>query len=396
MGLACLCLLRAAWAMDAPEAASGFQPKPGWRYPHRAVASAHPLASQAGLRILREGGNALDAAVAVQMVLALVEPQSSGLGGGAFLLHHDGQRLQAWDGRETAPAQATEDLFLEQGQPMPLSKALAGGRAVGVPGVVRMLEEAHRQQGRLPWARLFSPAIELAREGFPVSQRLHSLLAQDSILRLDPVAAAYFYQADGKPWGVGHRLKNPELARLLERIAQEGSVALHEGLVAQALVHKVQTHASNPGRLSLEDLAAYRPRERRPLCFDTASAQGLPLRVCGFPPRVPALWRSAKSLGFCPGPPLTPRPARGVPHGYTVTPKPLDWRLQTGRTMWQTQTLSTPRWATGQAFGRGLTFNSAPKPSARSACPPPRMANPALNTVGGGVWPTRRSMAPAT
>lgn len=284
MGLACLCLLRAAWAMDAPEAASGFQPKPGWRYPHRAVASAHPLASQAGLRILREGGNALDAAVAVQMVLALVEPQSSGLGGGAFLLHHDGQRLQAWDGRETAPAQATEDLFLEQGQPMPLSKALAGGRAVGVPGVVRMLEEAHRQQGRLPWARLFSPAIELAREGFPVSQRLHSLLAQDSILRLDPVAAAYFYQADGKPWGVGHRLKNPELARLLERIAQEGSVALHEGLVAQALVHKVQTHASNPGRLSLEDLAAYRPRERRPLCFDTASAQGLPLRVCGFPP----------------------------------------------------------------------------------------------------------------
>ena len=117
-GLACLSLVGAAWAVDAPEAASGFRAKPGWEFPKRAVASANPLASQAGLRILREGGSALDAAIAVQMVLALVEPQSSGLGGGAFLLHHDGQRMQAWDGRETAPAEATEDLFIVDGKPM--------------------------------------------------------------------------------------------------------------------------------------------------------------------------------------------------------------------------------------------------------------------------------------
>jgi len=145
--LACLSLAGAAWAVDAPEAASGFRAKPGWEFPKRAVASAHPLASQAGLRILREGGSALDAAIAVQMVLALVEPQSSGLGGGAFLLHHDGQRVQAWDGRETAPAEATEDLFIADGKPMGLAQAVVGGRAVGVPGVVRMLEMAHRQRG---------------------------------------------------------------------------------------------------------------------------------------------------------------------------------------------------------------------------------------------------------
>jgi gamma-glutamyltranspeptidase/glutathione hydrolase len=283
-GLACLSLVGAAKAVDAPEAASGFRAKPGWEFPKRAVASANPLASHAGLRILREGGSALDAAVAVQMVLALVEPQSSGLGGGAFLLHHDGQRVQAWDGRETAPAEATEDLFIVDGKPMGLAQAVVGGRAVGVPGVVRMLEMAHRQQGRLPWAQLIAPAIDLAQKGFPVSERLHSLLAQDTALRQDPVAAAYFYQANGQAWPVGHVLKNPEMAQVLRRVAERGAAALHEGPVAEAMVRTVRSHPHNPGRLSLQDLVAYQARERTPLCFDTERPLQGAYRVCGFPP----------------------------------------------------------------------------------------------------------------
>lgn len=318
LGLACLG--PAVWATGEPEAASAIVPKPGWTYARHAVASAHPLASQAGLQILRDGGNAMDAAVAVQMVLALVEPQSSGLGGGAFLLHHDGVRVRAWDGRETAPAAASEALFLEDGRPLPLARAVVGGRAVGVPGAVRMLEMAHRVHGRLPWASLFKPAIELASRGFEVSPRLHALLMQDTTLRQDPVAAAYFFQPDGQPWPVGHVLKNPDLAHAFQRIAQTGSVALHEGSLAQAMVDKVRQHPENPGTLSLQDLAQYQARERAPLCFDTAPRPNRAWRVCGFPPPSSGALAIGQIFGLMAQAPIDPAASIWGPawiHRYT-------------------------------------------------------------------------------
>ena len=283
---------------EAPEPSSGYTDKPGWATREFAVAAAHPLAAEAGVRMIQAGGTAIDAAVAVQMVLGLVEPQSSGIGGGAFLLHHDGQTVEAYDGRETAPAAADERLFLgADGLPLPFPRAAIGGRAVGVPGVVRMLELAHRRHGKLPWATLFAPAIQLAEDGFPVGARLHSLLRADSQLRRDPVAVAYFYRADGQPHEVGHRLRNPEYAAVLRRIASGGSKALHEGPVAEAIVRKVRGHATNPGRLTLADLAQYRAVQRDPLCRDHRGAARF-YRICGFPPPGSGAIAIAQILGI--------------------------------------------------------------------------------------------------
>ena len=267
---------------EQPEAASGHTDKPGWAYSRQAVAAANPLATDAGLQLLRAGGSALDAAIAVQLVLGLVEPQSSGIGGGAFLLHFDGRRVQAFDGRETAPAGAHTDMFLENGKPLPFDEAVLSGRAVGVPGAVRMLETAHRQHGTLPWAQLFTAAITLAEQGFQVSPRLHTLLQTDPHLRKDPLAARFFYDAKGQAWPVGHVLRNPEYAHVLRRIAAQGSRALHEGPVAQAIVART---AQPPlaGTLSLDDLQTYRPREREALCLDH-TARARTYRICGFPP----------------------------------------------------------------------------------------------------------------
>ena len=267
---------------EQPEAASGHTDKPGWAYSRQAVAAANPLATDAGLQLLRAGGSALDAAIAVQLVLGLVEPQSSGIGGGAFLLHFDGRRVQAFDGRETAPAGARTDMFLENGKPLPFDEAVLSGRAVGVPGAVRMLETAHRQHGTLPWGQLFTPAITLAEQGFQVSPRLHTLLQTDPHLRKDPLAARFFYDAKGQAWPVGHVLRNPEYAHVLRRIAAQGSRALHEGPVAQAIVART---AQPPlaGTLSLQDLQTYQPREREALCLDH-TARARTYRICGFPP----------------------------------------------------------------------------------------------------------------
>lgn len=268
-----------------PEIATGQQAaRPASRHARFAVAAANPLATEAGRQMLARGGSALDAAIAVQMVLTLVEPQSSGIGGGAFLLHWDGQRVQAFDGRETAPAAADERLFLTpEGKPMAFMDAVVGGRSVGVPGTVRMLEMAHAQHGRLRWAALFEPAIRLAEAGFPVSPRLHAMLQADAHLRKDPTAAAFFYQPDGTPWPVGHRLKNPELAEVLRRLARDGSRALHEGEIAQAIVAKVQGHPGNPGRMTLADLAGYHAKAREAICHDhTAGSRRW--KICGFPP----------------------------------------------------------------------------------------------------------------
>ncbi len=269
-----------------PEGGSGWTEKPGWATEKFAVASANPLSTDAGYQVLKAGGSAMDAAIAVQLVLGLVEPQSSGIGGGAFLLHAAGRDVTAWDGRETAPAAADEKLFLgADGKPMAFYDGVVGGRSVGVPGTVRMLEQAHKAHGRLPWAELFKPAILLAEQGFQVSPRLNTLLKNEQHLKKDPVAAAFFYDAAGNPWPVGHVLKNPEFAAVLKGIAARGSSALLEGPVAQAIVDKVTKHPTNPGKMTLADLAGYQPKRRAPLCVDYAVAQaGKTYEICGFPP----------------------------------------------------------------------------------------------------------------
>jgi gamma-glutamyltranspeptidase / glutathione hydrolase len=243
------------------------------------AAAANPLATEAGLEVLRAGGSAVDAAIAIQMVLTLVEPQSSGVGGGAFLLHWDGRRVVAYDGRETAPMAADEDLFLlPDGKAMPFYSAVVGGRSVGTPGAVRMLEVAHRQYGRLPWAKLFERAIRLAEDGFPLSPRLHVQLGSDQYLKADPMAAAYFYTADGTPKAAGTMLRNPALAATLRAIAQRGADALHRGEIAADIVKAVRMHP-NPGRLAESDLKNYQVKLREPLCTDYRQ-----WRVCGMPP----------------------------------------------------------------------------------------------------------------
>lgn len=304
-------------ALTQPEGSTGITAKSGWTFRTQAVAAANPLATEAGLAILRAGGSAVDAAIAVQMVLTLVEPQSSGIGGGAFLLHHDGRRVQAYDGRETAPGAADDRLFIgPDGQPVPFMAAVVGGRSVGVPGTVRMLAQAHRQHGRLPWARLFEPAIAWAERGFAVSPRLHQLLAAETALRSDPVAAAYFYRPDGTPHPVGHVLKNPELAVVLRRLAAEGPDALHEGPVARAIVDKVRQHPGHPGRLSLQDLRDYEPKERVPLCVDHAASQR-PVRICGFPPPSSGALAVGQILGL-----LARTPQAGLPLAPDGLPGP--------------------------------------------------------------------------
>jgi len=264
----------------APEAASGYRTDLQTRHAsEHMAAAANPLAAEAGREMLRKGGSAIDAAIAMQAVLTLVEPQSSGIGGGAMIVLWDGKQVRTYDGRETAPAGATEKLFLQaDGKPMPFPQAQIGGRSVGTPGVLRALEMAHKQHGRLPWATLFEPAIKLAEQGFAISPRLHSLLESDPVIRKSPDMAAYFLNRDGSVKAVGTRLQNPALAAVLKRIATEGPDALHKGPIAEEIVAKVQGHA-NPGSLSLNDLQHYQAKERAPLCTDYKRWQ-----VCGMPP----------------------------------------------------------------------------------------------------------------
>ncbi|MBL0456985.1 gamma-glutamyltransferase family protein [Aeromonas enteropelogenes] len=262
----------------APEAASGWQEKQGWQGRDFMVAAANPLAVDAGYQIIKAGGSAVDAAIAVQLVLTLVEPQSSGIGGGSLLLVWDGQRVSAVDGRETAPAAATDQLFMKDGQPMAFYDGVVGGRSVGAPGTVRALALAHERYGKLPWASLFTPAITLAEQGFVISPRLVTQLAKDPYLAKDPQARAYFYQPDGSSKPAGTRLTNPALAKVLKTLANQGADAFYQGPLADAMVAKVRGHATNPGVLSAADLASYRARVSDGLCFDYRQS-----RVCGFP-----------------------------------------------------------------------------------------------------------------
>jgi gamma-glutamyltranspeptidase/glutathione hydrolase len=246
---------------------------------HWMVAAANPLAVDAGYRVLKRGGSAVDAAIAVQLVLGLTEPQNSGLGGGAFMLLHDARakKLVAYDGRETAPAAAMPDRFMRHGKPMEFYDAVIGGRSVGVPGVVRLLEVAHKRHGRLPWAELFAPAIALAEGGFAVSPRLHANLAAERYLT-QPRARAYFLGADGRPLAVGTILRNPAYAATLRSIAANGADAFYSGEIARDIVETVTRAGLNPGDLTLADLASYEVKVRDAVCD---SYRGY--RVCGMP-----------------------------------------------------------------------------------------------------------------
>jgi gamma-glutamyltranspeptidase/glutathione hydrolase len=302
-----------------PEAGSGWTAKPGWSAQRFMVAAANPLAAEAGHSILGAGGSALDAAITVQMVLTLVEPQSSGIGGGAFLMHSQGAEVQAWDGRETAPAAADERLFVgSDGKALPFDEAVFGGRAVATPGVVKMLEAAHRQHGRLPWARLFEPAIALAEGGFALSPRLHGQLQADEHLRKDAIARRYFYRADGTPHPVGYRLRNPALAAVLRALARQGADAFYRGPVAADMVARVREHPVR-GTLNEADLAAYAPRQREPICTDWQAVY----RVCGFPPPSSGHLAMMQILGILERLPSPVNPLQaGIPgadwlHAYT-------------------------------------------------------------------------------
>jgi len=267
---------------SAPEAATGRIDHALATARRHMVSTANQTASEAGRRILQEGGNAADAAVAIQLVLNLVEPQSSGIGGGAFLLHFDAatRTLKSYDGRETAPVAARPDRFLgADGKPIAFNVAVSSGAAVGVPGALAMLELAHRRHGRLPWEQLFAPAIALAREGFLVSPRLALLLEWMGADAFSMPARRYFFDAAGKAWTPGHRLRNPEFAATLERLAAEGARPLHEGAIAQSIVEAVTAAPAPVGDLTLTDLAAYQPREREPVCVPYRG-----LKVCGMGP----------------------------------------------------------------------------------------------------------------
>jgi gamma-glutamyltranspeptidase/glutathione hydrolase len=233
------------------------------------VAAANPLAVDAGLEVLRAGGSAADTAVAVQLVLNLVEPQSSGIGGGAFALHWQAAtgRLKTYDGRETAPAGASPDRFLADGVPIAMREAVFSGASVGVPGTLRLLEALHKEQGRLPWAQLFAPAIRLSEEGFHVSARLHALLAWYGPQSFAPEARAYFFDRSGSPRPIGALLRNPALAATLRAVAAGGADAFYAGPIAEAMVAAVRDAPNRPGDLTLADLAAYRVKEREPVCF---------------------------------------------------------------------------------------------------------------------------------
>jgi gamma-glutamyltranspeptidase/glutathione hydrolase len=248
-----------------------------------AVSAADPRAAAAGVEILRQGGNAADAALATMLALTVVEPQSSGIGGGGFLLYHEAEDgdLTSFDGRETAPAAATPAYFLDRaGNPRPHNEAVPGGLSVGVPGNIRLMEMAHERHGRIAWARLFAPAIRLAREGFAVTPRMHrSLASQGSLASLTAEGRALYYRADGQPMPVGTIIRNPALASLLETIASRGPEHFYTGAAAETLVQTVRRAERNPSPMTRDDLATYRAVEREPLC---GTYRGF--RICGMGP----------------------------------------------------------------------------------------------------------------
>ncbi len=278
--LAVLAGAAATWAqVEQPEAASGFEPRPAVTSKGFMAVTANVYATDAAAEILQLGGNALDAAIAAQWVLNLVEPQSSGIGGGGFLLHWDSTRglVSAWDGREIAPRSARADFSRRaDGSLAKFHEVLATGKAVGIPGLVAMLEAAHRRHGKLKWERLFRPAIRLAENGFAISPRLHILLRDDPLLRRDAAARALYYQGNGEARRAGEVLRNPEFARTLRGIATDGADALHIGTLADNVAAAVQQRG---GVLAAADMHEYKPRQRDAVCGAYRR-----WRICGMPP----------------------------------------------------------------------------------------------------------------
>jgi gamma-glutamyltranspeptidase/glutathione hydrolase len=245
------------------------------------VSAADPRAAEAGAEILRLGGSATDAALATLLALTVVEPQSSGIGGGGFLVHHGARGdLSSYDGRETAPMAAGGDWFFKEGKPLPEAEAVPGGRSVGVPGNVRMMAMAHAAHGRLKWARLFDPAIRLARDGFAITPRLHRSLASNRKRgALSAGGRALFYDPAGEPRPVGTIVRNPALARFLELLAARGPDSFYVGPNAFAIAAAVSSAELNPAPMTAGDLAAYEAKQRPPLCA-TYRAH----RICGMGP----------------------------------------------------------------------------------------------------------------
>ncbi|MBH0774880.1 gamma-glutamyltransferase family protein [Nocardia bovistercoris] len=270
-----------------PEIASGYRAgMTPVRTATYAVSTANPISTKAACEVLRDGGTAADALVAAQLVLGLVEPQASGIGGGAFLLYYDAgnRRVEAYDGRETAPAAATENYLrwvsdTDRTEPAPNTRA--SGRSIGVPGVLRLLEQAHSEHGRLGWRELFDPAIGLADRGFPISARLAGQIAESARdLAVDENARAYFLDPDGTPKRADTVLNNPALSKTLNAIATEGAQAFYTGAIAKDIVAAVGSTAGGrtPGRLDAADLAGYRAEQRTALCTQYRGHE-----ICGMP-----------------------------------------------------------------------------------------------------------------
>ena len=265
-----------------PEAATGYVEKQAFEAKDYMVVAANPYASWAGKNILEKGGSAIDAAVAVQSMLSLVEPQSSGIGGGAFILYWDNKNkvLHTFDGRETAPKAVNSHWFIQGNKPMRWIDAVVGGKSVGVPGAVKALEMAQKEFGKLPWNTLFDDTIKTAEDGFKVSPRLAKLVALDYHpgLKTFPASSTYFFPA-GLPLKEGTVKKNKKLAKTLKGIAEKGSDYLLKGEVAEKIVKAVNSAEINPGQMTLKDLASYEPVKREPVC-------GLyhEKRICGMAP----------------------------------------------------------------------------------------------------------------
>ncbi|MCU7554030.1 gamma-glutamyltransferase [Alteromonas sp. ASW11-19] len=265
-----------------PEAATGYIDKKAVVADDYMVVAANPYAAAAGRNIIQQGGSAIDAAIAVQAMLTLVEPQSSGIGGGAFILYWDNtaQELHTFDGREIAPGAVNPQWFMQNGEVMAWRDAVVGGKSVGVPGVLKALEMAHGEFGQLPWRALFDETITTASEGFEVSPRLEKLIALDYHpgLKTFPASAAYF-RPDGEPLKAGTIKKNQPLADTLTAIAKQGSAYMYEGPLAEKIVATVNEAPINPGQMSTDDLARYQAKKRKGVCGPYRSKQ-----VCGMAP----------------------------------------------------------------------------------------------------------------
>ena len=349
----------------APELGSGYRTDLTTRHAERHMAAAaNPLAAEAGREMLRQGGSAIDAAIAMQAVLTLVEPQSSGIGGGAFIMLWDGKNVHAYDGRETAPAGATERLFLKaDGTPMAFPEAQIGGRSVGTPGVLRALQMAHQKTGHLQWSKLFEPAIRLSEQGFAISPRLHALIAADRYIPQSPEMAAYFLNADGSPKATGTLLKNPALAAVFKRIAKEGPDALYHGPIADEIARKVQGNR-NAGSLSQADLKGYTAKERTPLCTDYKQ-----YRVCGMPPPSSGGIAVAQILGTLQAveardPRLAIAPMKPVksasPTGLEPVPEAVHLIAEAGRLAFADRALYVARLGLHPSTGRGPCLPQLP------------------------------------